>query len=482
MRAEALLALLPWLIVTAAAVVVMLAIGLRRDCRLAFYLTAGGLLLALAALPISARLGPMPVTGLLRVDAYALYCSAALLVSALFVALLCLRYFRAAEAQNEEAYVLLLTATLGALLLPASTHFASFFLGLELLSVSLFALIAYRVEHKLALEAGIKYLILSGLASSLLLFGMALVYAQTGILSLAQLGQAQAAPANDAVVLAGFLLMLMALGFKLSLTPLHFWTPDVYQGAPAPITAFLASVSKGAVFAFLLRLWMAAHLERADALLHILALMGAASVLAGNLLALLQANLKRMLAYSSIAHLGYLVIGLVASGVLANELLVETVTVYLAAYMLANLGALGVVSVLSSDAQAQEFEHIADYRGLFQQQPLLAGALAVNLLSLAGIPLTLGFIGKFYVFAVSVDAEMWLLAAIVIIGSGMGVFYYLRVLALLFEQTQAPAADAAKADVAVTAALVLLALLVLGLGLFPQTLMQAMQIAAKSLV
>lgn len=479
MNLLALLALSPQIVVALTAIAVMLAIAREPDARPAFYMTVAGLLLALSTLPPILALGPVQATGLMRIDAYALYCGGGLILAALAAAWLCRAYFRSPETRAGELFVLLSTALLGGLILVASDHFASFFLGLEILGVSLFPQIAYRVERPASLEAGVKYLMLSGVASALLLFGIALIYAAFGALSFRELGHLSDVWTDDALAVAGLLLTLAALGFKLSLTPFHLWTPDVYEGAPAPVTAFLATVSKGAIFAFLVRFWVAVHLERVEIFLHALALLGCASILAGNLLALQQTNLKRLLAYSSIAHMGYLAIAAVAAGRLRNEFLAETLGVYMAAYLLATLGALGVVSARSTDRQEEECAQLADYRGLFRRDPWLAGILGLCLLSLAGIPLTLGFVGKFYVLALGVDAALWLPVGAVVAGSGMGIYYYLRVLGtMLGEGGDAPVTDV---PVAAKCLLTLPAILLLWTGLFPQSLMQALQAMARSL-
>lgn len=476
---EALIALLPLIAVTGAATVVMLAIAVRRNYHWAFFLTLLGLLITLALLPQALRLAPIQATGLILIDPYAIFFSGLILAAALIVAILCYAYFRRSDAENEEIFVLLLTAVLGGMMLVSSSHFATFFIGLEILSVSLFPMIAYRVKDKRSLEAGIKYLMLSGVSSALLLFGMALIYSEAGVLSFQQLGQLPGTLAANPLTLVGAILIIAALGFKLSLVPFHLWTPDVYQGAPAPIMAFVATVSKGAVFALLLRFLVTGHGYSSDTLLDILSLIGVASILAGNLLALLQANLKRMLAYSSIAHMGYLLVTLVAGSVLRNELLTESVSFYLLAYVITNLGAIGVVSALSSDSG--ECEEMESYTGLFWRDPWLAVILTLNLLSLAGIPLTVGFVGKFYVFAASVGAALWILVGAVIIGSGIGLYYYLRVvLVMLKSSTDAPQ-PACPGTILTRLTLASLAALLLWSGIYPQPFMEALQAIAQTL-
>lgn len=475
MTIDSVIALLPLIAVAGAAIVVMLSIAVKRDSRMTLGLTLAGLILALAVMPLGLRLAPMPVTGLLLVDIYALFFSGLMVGLAAIVAVLCHGYFR--RQAREEIFVLLLTATLGGMLLVSSNHFAMLFLGLEILGVSLFPLIAFRVGNKASLEAGIKYLMLSGVASALLLFGMALIYAALGGLSFQQLAKA-AGFAGDPLTLAGMILVLAGLGFKLSLVPFHLWTSDVYQGAPAPVTAFIATASKTAVFALLVRLWISTGAYREDVLLDILGLIGAVSVLAGNLLALLQTNLKRMLAYSSIAHMGYVLITFVAGSVLRLELFVEGVGFYLLAYVISTLGALGVVSAMSNDER--ESEQLEAYAGLFWREPALALVLTLNLLSLAGIPLTIGFIGKFYVFAASIHAALWPLVASVVVGSGIGLYYYLKVVLVMAGKLRQEPQDFT-VPATTKPALVFLVLLLVGVGVFPEPLLQVFHSLAKAL-
>jgi NADH-quinone oxidoreductase subunit N len=334
----------------------------------------------------------------------------------------------------EEFYVLLLLAVVGSLVLVASNHFVSFFLGLEVLSIALYALVAYDRTTLTGVEAGLKYLVLAAASVAFLLFGMALVYAESGGLSFAEIARARPEHPVSPVVLGGGLALLMVgIGFKLALVPFHLWTPDVYQGAPAPVTAFIATASKGAMFVVLLRLFRQLRPETPGGVLWAFAALAVASMFAGNLLALLERNVKRMLAYSSIAHLGYLLVAFLAGGPLADT----AAACYLAAYFLTMLGALGVVAVLSGadrDADAP-----ADYQGLAWRRPWLAAVMCAMLLSLAGIPLTAGFVGKFYVVAAGAEAGRWWLVLALAVNSALGLFYYLRLLIVMF----APAAVAA---------------------------------------
>jgi len=424
-----LVAVLPLIAVGTAAVVVMLGIAWRRNHDLTAVLSAAGLVLALALVPLaSSALSPPP---LMIMDGLALMGTVLVLLCALVTVALSHHYLTGYIGPRDEFYLLLLCAVTGALGLVASDHLATLFISLELLSMPLYGMLAYSFRAERSLEAGIKYLILSAAATAFLLFGMALIYARTGSMDLAGLSVGLAAGlANgpDVWTLAGAVLILVGLGFKLSIVPFHLWTPDVYQGGPAPATIFLATVGKLAVFVVLLRLVMTAPVFDSDWLDALITVLAVLTMVGGNLLALFQQNLKRLLGYSSIAHFGYLMVALVVGGSMA----VETVGIYLITYLVTTLAAFGVVTMLSSPFGGEDAAGLHYYRGLFWRRPWLAAVMTVSFLSLAGIPLTAGFVGKFYVLAMGVaDARWWLVAGIVA-GSAIGMFYYLRVMVTLY--------------------------------------------------
>lgn len=423
------LALSPWLALTATVLVVLIAVAIHRNYLATAVLTVSGLVVSLVLLPMAAGNAPRTVTALFSVDGYALFFLALVLLAALATAVLAFSYFNGREGRYEELYLLLLAATLGAAVLVASRHFASLLVGLELLSVALFTMVAYPVHQERPLEAGVKYFILAGVATAFLLFGMALVYAQLGALDFSAVGAqlTASALAGRPYLVAGVALIVAGLAFKLSLVPFHLWTPDVFEGAPAPVTGFLATVSKGAVIVLLLRFLLESGAYGSASVLTALGLVGIVSMLVGNLLALMQRNLKRLLAYSSIAHMGYLLVPLTAGG----ELAVETVAYYLAAYFIMTLGAFGVIAIYSAPASGGDRDDLEDYRGLFWQRPWLAGVFTAMLLALAGMPLTAGFIAKFYLFAAGTDARLWSLLGALIVGSAFGLFYYLRVVVVM---------------------------------------------------
>lgn len=456
-----LIALLPLMALAAVPVLAMLSIAVRRSHRAVFVLTVAGLLVALVLVPIAAGVAPKPVTPLLLVDRYALVFIVLAGAAGLAVVCLCRDYFEVRTDQPEELYLLILTTLLGAGILAASRHFASFFLGLETVSVSLFALIAYPYRDPRALEAGMKYLVLSGTASGFLVFGMALIYAETGTLEFVHM----TAASGTLTAVVGMILILVALGFKLSLVPFHLWTADVYQGAPAPVTALLATVSKGAVFVLLLRFAQAGGLIRIPVLTEILGILAVVSMLVGNLLALRQDNVKRLLAYSSIAHMGYLLIVLVAAGSIGAQFAAEALLFYLAAYFVTTLAAFGVIAALSP--ADREAEHLEDYAGLFHIRPWPATVFTAALLSLAGIPLTAGFIGKFYLFAAGGQGAQWELLGALIIGSGLGLYYYVRVVFQMARMPSAIPAETASTPLAANLVLLVLLVLLFGLGILP---------------
>lgn len=427
MNGADLIAIAPFLVLAGAAVAAMLVIAVKRDHDITAWICAVGLVVAFASIAAAAPYSARQVTPLFVIDGYAIFYLGLILLAALTVTLLSYPYLDGRDrVAREEYYVLLLLATLGAAAMVASSHFASFFLGLETLSICLFGLIAYPRGIERPLEAGIKYLVLSGVSSAFLLFGIALVYAELGTLSFVGAAPAEggALEPGDIYWLAGAAMILVGIGFKLSVVPFHMWAPDIYEGAPAPVTAFVAVVSKTAVFALLLRYFLATDAFGSRSLAILLAAVAVLSMIVGNLLALLQNNVKRILAYSSIAHLGYALVAFLAGGPLA----VEAVSAYLIAYAITTLGAFGVVTLLSRAGLARDADDITDYRGLFRTRPWLALSFTAMLLSLAGIPLTVGFIAKFYAVTSGVGANLTLPVAALVIGSIIGIYYYLRII------------------------------------------------------
>ncbi len=476
---------LPVLVLAAGIIVVMLVSAFFRRHTLTAGLTAAAIVLAGLAIPVAWPAAPGQITPLIRVDRFGLMYLGLLFLAGLVVVLLAHPYLQKQAEQPEEFYLLLLLALLGGSILVLSSHFASLVLGLEILSVGLYTMIGYLRSQEHSIEAALKYLVLAAVSAAIMLFGIALIYADRGSLTFSALSPIATASSSSHNVLlfTGLSLLFTGIGFKLAIVPFHMWTPDVYQGAPAPVSGFIATVSKGAIVVLLLRLAQALQLQQQASFLLALTIIAILSMLVGNLLALLQKNVKRILAYSSIAHLGYILVAIIAS----TQLGIVAVTIYLAAYFATILAAFGIVSVLSDGSG--EAEAIEDYRSLFWKRPWLALVMTLALLSLIGMPLTAGFIGKFYLLASGVGSTLWLLVIVLVISSSIGLYYYLRVIAAMY----APLAAGQKSDqpdrairtVRLPNAVVLvfawLVLVVLWIGLYPAPLIGFIQIAIGSL-
>jgi NADH-quinone oxidoreductase subunit N len=422
------LCLTPFLVLATAPVVIMIVISILRTYNVVYGFSVLSLIAAFSSLFFIIPSVPHTVEPLFIIDVYSLFFLGIILISALLVTFLSYDYIKQLDGVREEYYIVLFTSTLGASLLAVANHFILFFLGIETLSISLYILIAFQRDRSNSIEAGIKYLILASVSSAFLLFGMALIYAASGTM---QFGAIVAALGNgdhlSLLVISGFGMMMVGIGFKLALVPFHMWTPDVYQGAPAPVSAYVATVSKGAVMAILIRLFF--NIRGFDNHYLFIAVSGIAilSMFVGNLLALRQQNIKRLLGYSSIANMGYLIIILLTgsnSGMQASIF-------YLISYFITTLGAFGVISLLST--YEYEAEKIEDFKGLFWKRPWIAIVFTLSLLSLAGIPVTAGFIGKFYVILEGMKAGLMVLIISMIINSVIGLYYYLRIITALFE-------------------------------------------------
>ncbi|KAA5549291.1 NADH-quinone oxidoreductase subunit N [Adhaeribacter rhizoryzae] len=470
MRLSDLYFLMPLLILVGAATLNMLVVAVKRNHKVIFGITIVAHLVAVFTL-LQLNGSSYQIPPFFVMDGWGIFNLGLILLTSLFVTLLSYAYFEQREERKEEYYLLLILATLGACVLVISQHFMALFLGLEILSVALYSLIAYLRTRERSDEAGIKYLILAALSSAFLLFGMALVYAVTGTMSFPEIGvYLQSVSELPLLLLTGFGLMIVGIGFKLGIVPFHMWAPDVYEGAPAPVTAFIATVSKGGMMGLLIRFFSQADAYRYANLMLIFTIIAIASMLAGNLLALRQKNIKRLLAYSSIAHLGYILVAFLAG----NRLGVEAVSFYLVAYFITSLGAFGVVALLSDTER--DADQLEDYRGLFWRRPATAAVFTAMLLSLAGIPLTAGFVGKFYILASGVNTQQWLLVLMLVLNSVIGLYYYIKVIAAMFAQTKSvqerrkvlhPALSFASGG-----AMAILGLLLIWIGVYPTSLVQ----------
>ncbi len=464
-------AILPLVVIATMTIILVLQLSIRRQHAVSLVLSLFGLLAALWSLRQSSAIAPYNLGSLLLIDSYALIFSGLIIAVAVLVCVMMYTYLLRRDEHREEIYPLILLATLGSIVLTMAGNFVTLILGLETLTIALYVMIGYlRSEHS-SLEAGVKDLILAAASSAFLLFGMALIYAELGSMQFQVLALSLNANIDyrQLFVLAGTALVIVGAGFKLGVVPFHMWTPDVYQGAPAPVTAFIATVSKTAMVALLLRYMTQFGLTSNPTILFILGLIAVTSMIAGNILALMQSNLKRLLAYSSIAHLGYVLVAIIVGGSLATEATVF----YMIAYSFTTLGAFGLIGYISNGEY--EITDLDAYRGLFWRRPAVASVLSVMVLSLAGIPLTAGFIGKFYLLDTGVSAEYWTLVIVLVIASTIGLYYYLRVIAAMLatDESTAQAGSLEQITAVGTAVLTFITAVVIYLGILPAGL-QAM--------
>jgi len=463
-----LFAVLPLLVLAATILAAVIAIAVRRSHGCVAGISLGGLAAMCATLPAAGGVAPRTITALLVVDSLSLHYLALVAAATAAVAAISYGYLNRMRVQHpEEFYVLLLSAALGSAVLVSSRHFASLFLGLETLSVSLYALIGYRHLARRPVEAGVKYLVLAAVSSAFLLLGGALIYTASGSLDMVSLTQRSAGAGTDGAWLTiGAVLIMTGLGFKLAVVPFHMWTPDVYEGAPAPAAAFVAAISKGAVLGLTVRVVPVLASRGGEKIFGIIAVAAVASMVVGNLLALLQPNLKRLLAYSSIAHMGYALVALLVAGAMAQE----AVTFYLIAYAITIIAAFAAVAARSQGED--DCDRLEDYRGLFWRRPGVAAVLTAAVVSLAGLPPTIGFMGKYVVVAAGIGSGLWLLVLVLAATSVLSLYYYLRVVVIMAvpadhdDHAEEPAAH--RLD---RVALAVLMALIVGFGLAPGTVL-----------
>lgn len=422
-----LLAILPELLLLAVGVLVLLLDPFWKDenRRLNLgWLTAGGLTAALVlSLALGLPTGTSVLTwgGMVRFDWFAFAFKLFFIFGATITALFMMDI--EGVSRRAEAYVLLVAATIGMCLMASASDLVMMYLAIETTSIPLYVLSGFLLNNDKSTEAGFKYLLFGALTSAILLYGLSLVYGLAGTTSLDRL--APYFSSVNPLSLGVLFLLLVGLGFKVSLVPFHFWAPDTYEGAPTPVAGYLSTASKAAGFAILLRFVLIAFPQLALQWQWILAILSALSMTLGNLVALAQKNIKRLIAYSSIAHAGYALIGLVAN----NQLGIASVVFYMAAYILTNLAAFGIITAFGRVTGSDELD---SYRGMSRRSPYLALAMLVAFLSLTGMPPFGGFIAKVLVFAAGVQSGWVWLVLLGIINSVVGLYYYLTVIKVIY--------------------------------------------------
>ena len=427
----------PVIAVLITVLIVMIAIAVKRSHFVTGTITVVGLNIGLFTLvaQMTGYIESAPLlleaSQLFAVDSFAQFNMLVIFICALACCTLSYAYMVNYSDNKDELYLLMLLSTAGALLMVCAQNMASFFVSLELLSVPLYGMLSYTFLRSRSLESGLKYLVLSAAASATLLMGMAFIYAQVGSLNFKSISLQLATMYQSPLLVLGAALMMFGIAFKLSAAPFHIWTPDVYEGAPAPVATYLASVTKVAMMALAIRFLLDTQLLALPSVQILITVMATLSILVGNILAVRQTNLKRLLGYSSIAHMGYVLIVIVSIGPGADSVS----TMYMAIYAFTSIGAFGVITLMSSPFRLKgEADELIHYQGLFWRRPILTASMTIMMLSLAGIPLTAGFITKLFAIFAAVQGAQWFLAAMIIIGSAIGLFYYLRVMLTLFKR------------------------------------------------
>ncbi len=428
---------------------------------------ATGIALAVAA--VQPGRGSAPILGgMFILDNFALFFKLLILLSLLLTVLASVRFVGSSPYAAGEYYSLLLFAGVGMLFMVSGTNLASIYIALELMALSSYVLAGYFKGEPKSTEAALKYFILGAFSSGVLLYGISLVYGLTGKLGLTDIAGLFASAERSNLTILGILLILAGLLFKVAAVPFHVWAPDVYEGAPTPVTAFFSVGPKVAAYAILARIFYVAFPKfHADWGL-IVALVAAATMIVGNVAALLQTNVKRMLAYSSIAHAGYALLGVLG---FRNAFGIWGILVYLAAYLLMNFGVFALVILLESHGYAAET--VSDFNGLARRNMPAAIVMLLFLLSLAGIPPTAGFIGKYYLFTAAMKAGYAWLAVLAVLASAVSLFYYFRIVAAMFfsEAEGAPF----KSSYALTAVLTICAAGTLVIGVAPEPFLEALR-------
>jgi NADH-quinone oxidoreductase subunit N len=469
---------LPELILAGAAMVAMMwGVFAKGDTtRDGFLIAVLAMVAAIVALGAVGGHRHLAFGGMFVLDRFAVFTKIMILLGAIFTAGMSIDYLSREKIGRFEYPVLVLFATLGMLMMVSANDFLSLYMGLELQSLSLYVLAAYHRDNARATEAGLKYFVLGALASGMLLYGVSLVYGFAGTTAFGPLAHLFAAPgsAGHIGVVVGLVFIVAGLAFKLAAVPFHMWTPDVYEGAPTPVTAFFAAAPKIAAMALFIRV-----LEGPFGLLfpewqQVVIALSVASMVVGSFAAIAQTNIKRLMAYSSIGHVGFAMVGLAAGGAVG----VQAVLVYLAIYLLMIVGTFAVI--LSMRRKGCMVDGIGDLAGLSKTSPSLAFVMAVLMFSMAGIPPMAGFWGKFYVFMAAVRNGLWPLAVVGVLASVVAAFYYLRIIKIMYFDEPAEGLDRPLGR-PVTLVMVVATLGVLLLTFIPGPLLAGAKMAALAL-
>ena len=467
--------ILPELVITAGALAVLVAdVMLPRGSRALLGLTIFVLVATLASLAPFTNINVEVAQGLIAVDRFALFFKVVFLVAALMTALMSARYLEIEGASPGEYYFLILCSTLGMMIMAGGVDLITSFIGLETMAVSFYILAGFIKPNQRSNEAAVKYFLLGAFSLGILLYGMSLLYGLSGTTKMSEMATVFASEDRSLLLVLAVILVVAGMAFKIAAVPFHMWAPDVYEGAPTPVTAFLSVGSKAASFAMLLRIFMIAIPSmNADwkLLFEVLAIV---TMTVGNLAALTQTNLKRMLAYSSIAHAGYLLMGVVA----ATPRGVAAMLIYLLVYAFMQLGAFAVIIMMRRRDMVGD--ELKDLSGLHFRHPFAAFAMLVFMLSLGGIPPTAGFMGKFWLFGAAIEAGYVWLAVIGVLNSAISLYYYIRIVVFMYLKKETTGSEpTASPGLTFTLAAAVVATIVL--GIYPRLLFELAELSARSL-
>ncbi|RKX98431.1 MAG: NADH-quinone oxidoreductase subunit N [Spirochaetes bacterium] len=470
------------ILVISALIVLMIGIFMPKDKKSSVLslITLIGVIVAFFSLFLLKGEAKSAFYHLVVADPFAIFFKVVFLIILFLVTMISINYSRREDFECGEYYALTTFATVGMMFMASGTNFITIFVGLETMSLSIYVLATFMREDNRSIESGLKYFLLGAFATGFLLYGMALIYGTTGTMDLVKINNYLSFNINEArenyMFLIGLGLLIIGFGFKVALVPFHMWTPDVYEGAPTSITAYMATGVKAAAFAAFVRVFFTSLISAQIEWISFLWLLAVITMTVGNIIALVQDNIKRMLAYSSIAHAGYMMVGFVAG----NELGISGILFYLLAYAFMNIGAFSIVILLGK--KGEENTLITDYAGIGFKYPLLSAAMTIFLLSLAGIPPLAGFMGKFYVFSAAVKAHYYWLVIIAVLNSAVAVYYYLRVTVMMYFKPAEKEITGLEFPVLTVIAVIISVWAIFHIGIFPSSFLSVATSSIKALL
>jgi NADH-quinone oxidoreductase subunit N len=467
--------ILPELVLTAGALALLIAdVLLPRGSKTLTWVAVAVLVATLVSLLPFQDTQIVVAQGLMAVDRFALFFKLIFLLAAVLTVLMSERYLAIEGASLGEYYFLILCATLGMMIMAAGIDLITAFIGLETMAVSFYILAGFIKPNQRSNEAAVKYFLLGAFSLGILLYGMSIMYGLSGTTSLRAMSAVFAGQARDPRLVLAVILVVAGMGFKIAAVPFHMWAPDVYEGAPTPVTAFLSVGSKAAAFAMLLRIFLEGLPAMNTDWRLLFWVLSIVTMTIGNLAALTQSNLKRMLAYSSIAHAGYLLIGIVAG----TPRGIAAMLIYLAIYAFMQLGAFAVIVMMRR--QDVVGDELKDFSGLHARHPMAAFAMLVFMLSLGGIPPTAGFMGKFWLFSAAIDSQYYGLAVIGVLNSAISLYYYVRVAVFMYLRKETSGSEPVSTP-ALSLALGVAVVATIVLGVYPRLLFEAAEASARTL-